>query len=167
MALFYLLNLYKEKTKIKFPLNDIRNLEQDNQELHIPNYNYCGPGTKIITRLTTGSKPINELDKACKCHDLEYMLYDENPLLLKKSDAKLRRVANKIGGIAPRLVESVFSTKSLLEDLGIINPVNFAKKLSLKMPQEKRQRLSKALFQRYILGQNISLDEFIPNKNYK
>ena len=35
--------------------------------LHIPGYNYCGPGTKDFTK-----DPINELDKACKEHDESY-----------------------------------------------------------------------------------------------
>jgi len=51
-------------------LNDfIGNL---NTELHIPSYQYCGPGTKLAQRLARGDPGINSLDKACKLHDIAY-----------------------------------------------------------------------------------------------
>lgn len=43
-------------------------------ELHIPSYNYCGPGTKLQERLARGDKGINKLDEACKAHDIQYSL---------------------------------------------------------------------------------------------
>jgi hypothetical protein len=30
-------------------------------ELHIPGYNYCGPGTKLSKRLSRGDKGVNDL----------------------------------------------------------------------------------------------------------
>lgn len=41
-------------------------------ELHIPGYQFCGPGTKLDKRLARGDKGINELDTACKAHDIAY-----------------------------------------------------------------------------------------------
>lgn len=41
-------------------------------ELHIPGYNYCGPGTKLEKRLLRGDKPVNELDAGCMEHDIAY-----------------------------------------------------------------------------------------------
>lgn len=41
-------------------------------ELHIPGYQFCGPGTKLQTRLNRGDSGINKLDEACKEHDLAY-----------------------------------------------------------------------------------------------
>lgn len=42
-------------------------------ELHLPGgYQYCGPGTKLEKRLARGDPGINELDKACKQHDIAY-----------------------------------------------------------------------------------------------
>lgn len=35
-------------------------------EMHIPGYQYCGPGTKLKKRLARGDPGINPLDKACK-----------------------------------------------------------------------------------------------------
>lgn len=41
-------------------------------ELHIPGYQYCGPGTKLKKRLERGDPGINKLDEACKDHDIAY-----------------------------------------------------------------------------------------------
>lgn len=47
-------------------------------ELHLPNYNYCGPGTKLKKRLERGDKGINKLDEACREHDIAYAKYSDN-----------------------------------------------------------------------------------------
>lgn len=41
-------------------------------ELHLPGYQYCGPGTKLQKRLSRGDPGINPLDAACKEHDISY-----------------------------------------------------------------------------------------------
>lgn len=41
-------------------------------ELHIPGYQYCGPGTKLDKRLKRGDPGINKLDSACREHDIVY-----------------------------------------------------------------------------------------------
>lgn len=41
-------------------------------ELHVPGYQYCGPGTHLQKRLTRGDPGINPLDTACKRHDIAY-----------------------------------------------------------------------------------------------
>jgi len=41
-------------------------------EMHIPGYNYCGPGTKLDKRLKRGDKGINRVDEVCKKHDIAY-----------------------------------------------------------------------------------------------
>lgn len=48
-------------------------------ELHIPGYNYCGPGTKLHARLSRGDVGVNPLDEACKNHDIAYSLYKDLP----------------------------------------------------------------------------------------
>ena len=35
---------------------EIKESEKNNRELHIPGYNFCGPGTKIGTRIFRGDK---------------------------------------------------------------------------------------------------------------
>lgn len=44
-------------------------------ELHLPGYQYCGPGTKLQKRIARGDPGINSLDKACKEHDIFYSKY--------------------------------------------------------------------------------------------
>lgn len=41
-------------------------------EMHLPGYQFCGPGTKLKERLNAGQKGINELDQACRIHDIAY-----------------------------------------------------------------------------------------------
>lgn len=41
-------------------------------EAHVPGYQFCGPGTKLEKRLEQGDKGINELDAACRDHDIVY-----------------------------------------------------------------------------------------------
>lgn len=41
-------------------------------ELHLPGYQYCGPGTNLKKRLARGEKGINPLDAACREHDIAY-----------------------------------------------------------------------------------------------
>lgn len=46
-------------------------------ELHIPGYQFCGPGTKLKGRIARGDPGINPLDAACKEHDIAYSQSDE------------------------------------------------------------------------------------------
>ncbi|KYN09773.1 hypothetical protein ALC57_18107 [Trachymyrmex cornetzi] len=41
-------------------------------ELHIPGYQFCGPGTHLAKRLTRGDRGVNPLDVACCKHDIAY-----------------------------------------------------------------------------------------------
>ncbi|XP_050547640.1 uncharacterized protein LOC126909258 [Daktulosphaira vitifoliae] len=41
-------------------------------EMHVPGYQYCGPGTKLNKRLARGDPGINKLDAACREHDIAY-----------------------------------------------------------------------------------------------
>lgn len=56
-------------------------------ELHLPGYQYCGPGTKLQKRLNRGDKGINKLDAAWKEHDIAYS---------KHKDIHIRHQADKI-----------------------------------------------------------------------
>lgn len=41
-------------------------------ELHVPGYQYLGPGTKLSKRLARGDPGVNKLDQAAKEHDIAY-----------------------------------------------------------------------------------------------
>lgn len=56
-------------------------------ELHIPGYNFCGPGTFLTKRLQRGDKGINLLDESCKRHDIMYS---------KHKDLNKRHEADKV-----------------------------------------------------------------------
>lgn len=48
-------------------------------EMHVPGYQYCGPGTKLEKRLKRGDPGINPLDQACKQHDIAYDKHKNGP----------------------------------------------------------------------------------------
>ncbi|XP_071649168.1 uncharacterized protein [Temnothorax longispinosus] len=56
-------------------------------ELHIPGYQFCGPGTRLETRLARGDRGINPLDAACREHDIAYS---------RSNDLAERHVADNI-----------------------------------------------------------------------
>ncbi|KAJ8911233.1 hypothetical protein NQ315_012220 [Exocentrus adspersus] len=57
-------------------------------EIHLPGYQYCGPGTKLEKRLARGDPGKNPLDKLCKQHDVAYK--DSNDLTSRhKADYSL------------------------------------------------------------------------------
>lgn len=41
-------------------------------ELHLPGYQFCGPGTRLGERVKKGERGINPLDSACREHDIAY-----------------------------------------------------------------------------------------------
>jgi len=64
-------------------------------ELHLPGYNYCGPGTKLTERLERGDKPVNKLDSACRAHDMTYHIVKQ-PKQRHLYDKELENKAFKI-----------------------------------------------------------------------
>ena len=46
-------------------------------ELHIPGYQFCGPGTRLQKRLEREDRGINPLDAACRDHDIAYSRSDK------------------------------------------------------------------------------------------
>lgn len=63
-------------------------------ELHLPGYNFCGPGTKLLKRLARKDKGVNQLDEYCKEHDISY---NESSSLQDRhfADIKLMKMARK------------------------------------------------------------------------
>lgn len=76
-------------------------------ELHIPGYNFCGPGTKLQKRLGRGDTGVNGLDNSCKKHDIQYSMnkdlrlrHEADELLAKEA---LKRVRSKDASVGERL----------------------------------------------------------------
>lgn len=91
-------------------------------EMHIPGYNYCGPGTKVKQRLARGDKGINELDEACKDHDIVY---------LQNKDLTKRHEADKV--LATKALERWRSSNAKLSEKMASLGVAGAMKAKLKL----------------------------------
>jgi len=69
--------------------------------LHVPGYNYCGPGTKLV-----GQPAVNKLDEYCKQHDIFYSKNKDtaarNKADLVLADQAWERVKSFDAGIGER-----------------------------------------------------------------
>lgn len=76
-------------------------------EMHIPGYQFCGPGTKLKKRLDAGQKGINGLDKACKMHDIAYSasskLKDRHIADKELAKQAMARVTSKNAGLGEKI----------------------------------------------------------------
>lgn len=88
-------------------------------ELHLPGYNYCGPGTRLRERLARGDRGVNKLDEYCKHHDIAYnnskSLIDRHKadiILLKMAKKRaLSSDASTGEKLAANLVNNIMLTK--------------------------------------------------------
>lgn len=80
-------NIYSEYRPTPNPKNG--------KELHIPGYNFCGPGTQVEARLERGDYGVNKLDNACRVHDVDYMFHADDKAALIESDKKLATTAEQ------------------------------------------------------------------------
>lgn len=75
-------------------------------ELHVPGYNYLGPGTKLEERLKRGDAPANPLDAAARDHDIAYAQHQdtENRHVADKllEQRAWKRVISKDAGLSER-----------------------------------------------------------------
>lgn len=71
-------------------------------ELHVPGYQYCGPGTKLRKRLKRGDRGVNPLDAECRKHDITYSRY--------KSGIERREADRELGEAAWKRVKSADAT---------------------------------------------------------
>lgn len=89
-------------------------------ELHLPGYQYCGPGTRLAERLSRGDPGVNSLDKACKEHDIAYSKYkntqDRNiadRILATKAWSRVKAGDSNLGERANALlVTNIMNAKS-------------------------------------------------------
>jgi len=86
------------KGPVDFVLNNLPIPEQhltDKTSGKAKKYNFCGPFTKLNARLKRGDAGINELDEACKAHDISY---NTNRKATDRHihDLQLARIAEKL-----------------------------------------------------------------------
>jgi hypothetical protein len=98
-------------------------------ELHLPNYSFCGPGTKLKERLARGDKGINPLDEACKIHDIAYAQY---------KDTARRRAADL--ALAERAWDRFRSSDASLGEKAAAWAVTNAMKLKAKFGGGRRKK---------------------------
>lgn len=107
-------------------------------ELHIPGYQFCGPGTKLKKRLARGDKGINPLDAACREHDIAYS---------QSNDSTERSQADKI--LTERAWERVLAKDSSTGEKTSAYIVTNAMKTKTKLGmglQNKKHLCNKKLF---------------------
>lgn len=120
-------------------------------EMHLPGYQYCGPGTNLKKRLARGDPGINGLDAACKLHDIAYDQYHDGKERIKadKQLAKsaLKRVIAKDAGIGERAyalaVAAAMAGKVGVSKLGSGLPKRKKKKTILTEKKHQKRKTSK------------------------
>lgn len=102
-------------------------------EVHLPGYQYCGPGTRLQKRLARRDPGINLLDAACKEHDIAYSQH---------KNLKERHEADKILGDKAWLrAKTSSSIKERLAALAVTGAMKTKTKLGLglnKKPHRKK-----------------------------
>lgn len=116
-------------------------------EVHLPGYQYCGPGTKLQKRLKRGDPGINRLDAACKEHDIAYDKFrgdgertKADQLLAKEA---LKRVIAKDASLSERAAATAVTT-AMGAKIGISKLGGGLLKASLKKSVKKRKKKSTA-----------------------
>ncbi len=90
-------------------------------------YNYCGPNTNVAARVKRGDPPINQLDAACKRHDIAYATTKNKSDVRRADQTFLKEVSQSRGNrFRKKLVKGIFKAKMAGEDVGIVNPGKFA-----------------------------------------
>lgn len=90
---------HKKTSKCKFDF--VECILERLPEMHINGYNYCGPNTNLQSKLTHSVPGINDLDCACKDHDIAYV---------KSKDLKSRIIADK--KLVLKAIKRVYATDS-------------------------------------------------------
>jgi hypothetical protein len=91
-------------------------------ELHIPGYQFCGPGTRLEKRLARGDPGINPLDAACREHDIAYS---------RSNDLTERHAADEI--LAERARRRIVARDSTLRERAAATAVWAAMKAKTKI----------------------------------
>lgn len=62
-------------------------------EIHLPGYQFCGPGTQLERRLAQGQIGVNPLDSACREHDIAYSIHKDDIMKRHEADRLLQEKA--------------------------------------------------------------------------
>lgn len=120
-------------------------------ELHLPGYQYCGPGTKLAKRLARGDPGINPLDRACKEHDIAYSnkQTDRKEADLKLADKAWERVISKDASLSEKAAAyAVTNAMKLKSGMG----VDFKKIVSAARKSMARSKSSSVVIKSALKG---------------
>lgn len=133
-------------------------------ELHLPGYNYCGPGTKLKKRLARGDKGVNQLDEHCKEHDIAYSIYTDlknrhrADEVLKKM-AKQRSISKDASfgeRIASNLVKTIMKAK-IKTGMGVKNSFrSVINKTKIDMMKSKPKDVKEAIKRAYMIARKVT-----------
>jgi hypothetical protein len=108
-------------------------------ELHIPGYNFCGPGTKLSKRLARGDRGVNKLDEACREHDIAYNNYQDlqnrheaDEVLLEKAKKRFRSSDASFGEKAAALGVATAMKAKVKFGMGCTSSIKMQKKRKRK-----------------------------------
>lgn len=101
-------------------------------ELHIPGYQFCGPGTRLAKRLARGDRGVNPLDAACREHDIAYSRSD---------DLADRHVADR--ALAEKARERIAARDSTLGERAAATAVWVAMKAKTKLGMGMKRKTRK------------------------
>lgn len=135
-------------------------------EVHVPGYQYCGPGTHLKERLNRGDSGVNPLDSACKTHDIAYS---------QNKDSAERGKADKI--LQKEALKRVFSKDASLGErataLGVAAAMKVKRTISgTGLPKKKKKKKKRALknqkkkpvsFTHLVKNAKIAIKEFKPD----
>lgn len=110
-------------------------------EAHLPGYQYCGPGTKLKKRLARGDPGINQLDAACKEHDIAYSENQEVAARNKADKILAQKAWERV-----RAKDSSFGEKAAA--FGVANIMKVKTKLGMgirMVKSEKKRKRGKGL----------------------
>lgn len=132
-------------------------------EMHIPGYQYCGPGTNLKKRLARGDPGINQLDQACKQHDIVYSMYKNGPerfeadkMLAKRAWSRVKAGDASVGERASALaVTAAMRAKMGLSKIG--------GKLGKLKPKKKKPTKKKRSFASLVKKAKIALKKSKPS----
>lgn len=105
-------------------------------ELHVPGYQYCGPGTKLTKRLARGDQGINALDAACKEHDIAYSKNRDNLVARHAADKILTEKAWK------RVLASDASLGEKATAWAVANTMKAKTKLGMGIKKKLKKKVS-------------------------
>ena len=98
-------------------------------EVHIPGYQFCGPGTRLAKRLARGDRGINRLDAACREHDIAYS---------RSNDLADRHIADRV--LAEKARERITASDSTFGEKAAATAVWAAMKAKTKLGMGMKRR---------------------------